>query len=69
MRKPGHKQLWLTSSLDDNCQVYTTPQEQRRQGTEPYSGKLKAQNQDNLGRRQTGHRHTTSLNPKVTSTG
>ena len=42
-----------------------TPERQIRQGTEPYSGKLKAQNQDNLGMRQTGHRHIMPLNPKV----
>ena len=69
MRKPDHTQLRLSSRLDGNCQVYTTPQGQSRQGTEPDSGKPKAQNQDNLGRRQTGHRHTMSHNPKVTSAG
>ena len=55
--------------VNDNCQGYTTLQGQCRQGTEPYSGKLKAQNQDNLRMRQTGHRHIISLNPKATTAG
>ena len=38
-------------------------------GTETHSRKPKAQNQMKPGMRKTGHRNTTSLNPKISSAG
>ena len=54
---------WLPRT-PSNCQVSITPESQSRQRPEPYSGKQKAQYQDNLGMRQTGHRHPMPLIPK-----
>ena len=45
MREPDHRQLLFAARLDGNCQGSTTPQEQCKQGTEPYSRWAKAQNQ------------------------
>ena len=68
-RQPGHKQLQPSPRLDGNCQASTTPQGQRRQGTEPRISQPKAQNQVKPWTRKAGSRHTMSLNPRGTSSG
>ena len=69
MRELSHKQLRPSPRPDGNCQKSTTPQGQRKQGTEPYISQPKAQNQVKPGIRKTSLRHTMSLNPKGTSSG